>query len=161
LNLDAVADLRQRLGRLVRQGPDAVCLAFRGLDLGYLATAIREAGYTKLLLALDDDRAALLAAGPNLQDTAIVSDAFVAELEPAALAFAQAYRAKYGQPPSRFAASAYDLVRAVAVAARPGAESAAPSRGGRLRAALVAGGGLPSVYGGELLVGEDGTVDHA
>jgi ABC-type branched-subunit amino acid transport system substrate-binding protein len=153
------ADLRSRLGRIARQAPEAVCLAFRGLELASLAVALREVGYAGLILTLDDDRATLLAAGPTLQDMVIVSDAFVAEPEPAA-AFAKAYQAKYNQAPSRFAATAYDAVRALAAAARSGPDGRLLARGGQLRAALVSRGAFESVFGGELAVKDDGVVER-
>lgn len=153
------ADLRSRLGRIARQAPEAVCLAFRGLELGSMAVALREVGYAGLLLTLDDDRATLLAAGPTLQDMVIVSDAFVAEPEPAA-AFAKAYQAKYKQAPSRFAATAYDAVRVLAAAARSGPADRLLDRGGQLRAALVSRRTFESVFGGELVVRDDGVVER-
>jgi ABC-type branched-subunit amino acid transport system substrate-binding protein len=159
LSTDA-GDLRSRLGRIVRQAPEAICLAYRGLELGAMTVALRQAGYAGLLLALDDDRAALLAAGPGLQDMVMVSDAFVAEPEPAA-AFAKAYRAKYGdQAPSRFAASAYDAVRALAIAARSGPDGRLVSRGSQLRAALVGRRAFESVFGGDVVVRDDGVVER-
>src|SRR5206468_5662752 len=117
LSLDA-PDLRRRLTHLARLAPEAVCLAFRGENLGDLARRVREAGYTGLLLGPDDDRAALLAAGPSLSDSVLLADALVPEPDSRGARFAKAYEAKVGRSPSRFAANAYDTVSILADAAR-------------------------------------------
>jgi ABC-type branched-subunit amino acid transport system substrate-binding protein len=160
LSLDA-SDLRTRVGRVARLGPDAVCLAFQGVELGTLAAGLRDAGYGGLVLALDDDRGALLAAGPTLGDVIVLSDAFVPEPGSSGSRFARAYETKHGHAPSRFAANAYEAVKTLAEAARLSAEAGRPvTGGGRLREALLARRTFPSVYGGELRVRDDGTLEH-
>jgi ABC-type branched-subunit amino acid transport system substrate-binding protein len=154
-------DLPARLGRVARLVPEAVCLVYQGVELGTVAAALRGAGYAGLILALDDSRAALLAGGPTLGDMIVLSDAFVAEPDSPGAPFAKAYEAKHGHPPTRFAASAYDAVRALAEAARLAAEAGRPvTGGGRLREALLARRTFPSVYGGELSVRDDGSFLH-
>ncbi|PYM61772.1 MAG: hypothetical protein DMD79_12015 [Candidatus Rokuibacteriota bacterium] len=160
LSLDA-PDLRARVGRVARLAPDAVCLAFRGVELGSLAAGLRDAGYGGLVLALDDDRGALLAAGPTLGDVIVLSDAFVPEPDSAGSRFARAYETKHGHAPSLFAANAYEAVKTLAETARLSAEAGRPlTGGGRLRQALLARRTFPSVYGGELRVRDDGTIEH-
>ncbi|PYM54398.1 MAG: hypothetical protein DMD79_24625, partial [Candidatus Rokuibacteriota bacterium] len=150
LSLDA-PDLRTRVGRVARLAPDAVCLAFQGVELGTLAAGLRDAGYGGLVLALDDDRGALLAAGPTLGDVIVLSDAFVPEPDSSSSRFARAYETKHGHAPSRFAANAYEAVKTLAESARLSAEAGRPvTGGGRLRQALLARRTFPSVYGGEL-----------
>ena len=158
LNAEA-GDLHARLVRIARQAPDAVSLAYRGVELGTVATALREAGYTGLLLALDDDRAALLAAGDDLRDMVILSDAFVPVPDSHGERFAKVYQERHAQAPSRFAATAFDAVYALAVAWS--APEGRPGPGGsRLRAALLGKPAYPSVFGGELTVKDDGAVEH-
>ena len=62
VSLDA-SDLRSRLRAVARLAPEAVVLGFQGTALGEAARALRDAGYAGQLLAMDDDRAALLAGG--------------------------------------------------------------------------------------------------
>jgi branched-chain amino acid transport system substrate-binding protein len=158
VTLDAV-DLPARLRRLVRARPDAVVLGFRGVDLADLAIRLREAGYAGPLALLDDDPAALLAAGPELRDTLVVADAFRPEPGSDGDRFAAAYAKKFGKPPSRHAATAYDAVTLVAAGLRQAmAERGGTPGGGRLREALLARARFDSVYGGELRLREDGTV---
>jgi ABC-type branched-subunit amino acid transport system substrate-binding protein len=156
LSLDA-ADLRARLRPLARSAPEAILLGYQGAALGEAALAVRSAGYAGRLLAVDDDRAALLAAGPALDGTLILSDAFVPVPGTRGARFARSYEARHGQPPSRFAASAYEiavlLADAVPAALRGGALS-----GARLRDILVAGRQHPSLYAGPLRVRDDGMV---
>ena len=134
-------------------------LAYRGVELGTVATALRGAGYTGLLLALDDDRAALLAAGDDLRDMVILSDAFVPVPDSHGERFAKVYQERHAQAPSRFAATAFDAVYALAVAWS--APEGRPGPGGsRLRAALLGKPAYPSVFGGELTVKDDGAVEH-
>jgi len=154
-------DLSPRLARIARLAPEAVCLAFRGPDLGDLARRLREAGYPGLLLALDDDPAALLAAGPTLADMVVLVDAFVPEPESRGARFAKAYEAKFKRPPSRFAANAYDTVTMITEGARAAFQSGRAIPGGaRLREALLARRAFPSVYGSEVVIRDDGTFDR-
>lgn len=154
-------DLPVRLARVARLRPEAVCLAFRGQDLGELARRLREAGYAGLLLALDDDPAALLTAGPALSDTMLLVDRFVPEPETRGARFAKAYEAKFGRSPSRFAANAYDAVSILAEATRVALQEGRgiPS-GARLRETLLARRAFPSVYGGQIVVRDDGTLER-
>ena len=52
-------------------------LGFEGAALGEAARSLRDAGYAGLILAVDDDRAAVLAGGRALDGALILSDAFV------------------------------------------------------------------------------------
>jgi ABC-type branched-subunit amino acid transport system substrate-binding protein len=153
LSLDA-AELRSRLRPVARSAPEAVVLGYQGAALGEAARALRSAGYAGRLLAVDDDRAALLAGGPALDGALILADAFVPVAGTRGARFARAYEARHFQPPSRFAASAYEtavlLADAVPRALRGGAIS-----GSRLRAALV-GRRAPSLYAGDVMVRDDG-----
>jgi branched-chain amino acid transport system substrate-binding protein len=158
LTLEA-PDLASRLRQVVRRAPEAVVLGFRGPDLGDLAARLREAGYVGPLLIVDDDPAALLAAGPALQGATVVSDAFVPELGTLGERFAEAYAKKFGGAPSRYAAAGYDAVQLVANAVRSALEQRrGPPGGGRLREALLAGRRFPSVFGGAVAVREDGSL---
>jgi ABC-type branched-subunit amino acid transport system substrate-binding protein len=155
LSLDA-ADRRSRLRAVARAGPEAVALGYQGAALGEAARALRDAGYQGQLLAADDDRAALFAGGPALDGARLLADAFVAIPGTRGARFARAYEARHGQPPSRFAASAYEaavlLTDATSAAMRAGTVS-----GSRLREALVAARGFPSLYAGDVVVRDDGT----
>ena len=106
-------------------------LGFQGPALGEAARALRDAGYAGLILAADDDRAALLAGGRALDGALLLSDAFVPLPGTRGARFARAYEARHGQPPSRFAASAYETAMLLAEAAQaPSARDAAsPARG--------------------------------
>lgn len=152
-------DLAARLRQLVRLAPDGVLLGFRGAELGEMAAAVRRAGYRGPLLALDDDRGALLAAGGALDDAAILTDAFVPEPDSRAARFAAAYTARFGSAPSRYAANAYDAVVVVAEGLRAARSQGHELPGGRqLREALLAQRGFPSLYGGRLVLRDDGTL---
>ncbi|HEV8673207.1 MAG TPA: ABC transporter substrate-binding protein [Methylomirabilota bacterium] len=160
VSLDA-PDLAARLRRLVRVGPDAVVLGFRGADLGDLALRLREAGYAGPLALLDDDPIALLAAGPGLQNAAVIADAFRPEPGSAGARFTDVYTKKFGSAPSGHAATAYDAVTLVAAGLRQAmAERGGPPGGGRLRDVLLARRRFDSVYGGELRLRDDGTVSR-
>jgi ABC-type branched-subunit amino acid transport system substrate-binding protein len=151
-------DLRARLRRLVRSGAQAVVTGFRGVAVGELAHALRAAGYTGLLLVADDDRAAILAAGPALGDARLLGDAFVPLPGTRGARFARAYEAKYQRPPSRFAAAAYEAVVLLADGARLAARDGARATGAGVREALVAAGRFPSLHAGDVIVREDGTL---
>jgi branched-chain amino acid transport system substrate-binding protein len=154
-------DLGRRIREVARLSPEAICLGVRGRELGELARRIREAGYAGLLLGLDDDPAALLAAGPDLGDTELVADAFVPAPDSRGARFARAYEARYKRSPSRFAASAYDAVVMLAEAAGDTLREGGPVPGGaRLRASLAVRRTFPSVYGGTLRVRDDGVVER-
>ena len=155
LSLDA-ADLRSRLRAVARSGPEAVVLGYQGAALGEAARALRSAGYAGRLLAVDDDRAALLAGGPALDGALILSDAFVPVPGTRGARFARAYEARHAQPPSRFAASAYETAVLLADAA-PRALRGGILSGSRLRAAL-GGRRSPSLYAGDVVVRDDGTL---
>jgi branched-chain amino acid transport system substrate-binding protein len=160
LHLDA-PDLTARLGRVARLAPDAVCLAFRGQELGDLARRLREAGYPGLLLALDDDPALIHAAGPAVSDLVLLSDAFMAEPDAPSALFARTYEAKFGRAPSRFAANAYDAVTILAEGARLALQGRRdPPGGGRLREAILARRAFPSIYGGQVVVRDDGSFER-
>ena len=156
LSLDA-ADLRARLRPVARSAPEAVLLGYQGAALGEAARALRSAGYAGRLLAVDDDRAALLAAGPALDGALILTDAFVPVPGTRGARFARAYEAEHGQPPSRFAASAYEVAVLLADAA-PAALRAGGLSGSRLREVLVGARRYPSLYAGDIRVRNDGTI---
>ncbi len=160
LTLDA-PDLGARLGQLTRTAPDAVLLAFRGPDLGDLAARLRGAGYRGQLLAVDDDPAALLAAGPALDGALILTEAFVPEPGSAGERFALAYKEKFKSAASRYAANAYEAVGTVAEAIRTAREQGASAPGGsRLRETLLARRTFPSLYGGRIVLRDDGTLER-
>jgi ABC-type branched-subunit amino acid transport system substrate-binding protein len=161
LTLDA-PDVRSRLVRLTRQGPEAIALGFQGRDLGELVRRLREAGYQGLLLALDDDRTVLLAAGPEISNLEILSDAFVPEPDTLGARFATAFEQRHHRPPSRHAAAAYDVASFVGRSAQRMLEEGRelPRTGGALRATILAGRTFPSVFGGQLTVRDDGTLDR-
>lgn len=154
-------DLAARLGQVARARPDAVLLGFRGPTLGDVAARLRDARYRGLLLALDDDPAALLAAGSALDGATVLADAFVAEAGPESARFAHAYKAKFGSVPSRYAANAYEAVAIVAEAIRTAREQGASAPGGaRLREAMLARRVFASVYGGRVALRDDGTLER-
>lgn len=157
VSLDA-SDLRPRLRAVARVAPEAVVLGFQGVALGEAARALRDAGYTGLLLAADDDRAALLAAGDALGGALILADAFVPVPGSRGARFARAYEARHGQPPSRFAASAYEAATLLAEAAHRSLREGRGVAGSRLRDVLAAGRRFPSLYAGDLVVRDDGTL---
>ena len=157
VSLDS-SDLRTRLRAASRTGPDAILLGYQGAALGDMANALRGAGYAGQLLAVDDDRAALLAGGPALDGALVLSDAFVPVPGSRGARFAKAYEAHTGSPPSRFAASAYEAATLLATAAGRVARGGRGVTGSRLRDALVAERTFPSLYAGELIVRDDGTI---
>jgi ABC-type branched-subunit amino acid transport system substrate-binding protein len=152
------SDLRSRLRTAARTGPDAILLGYQGAALGDVARALRGAGYTGQILAADDDRAALLAGGPALDGALILSDAFVPVPGSRGARFAKAYEARAGNPPSRFAANAYEAATLLATAAARVSRGGRGITGSRLRDALVAGRTFPSLYAGDLVVRDDGTI---
>ncbi len=151
-------DLGARLRELVRTAPGAVLLGFQDTELGDAVRALRDAGYAGPVLAPDDHRAAVLAAGGAAGDLHLLGDAFVPEPGSRGERFARAYQAKYQRPPSRFAAAAYDGTVLLADAARQVLERGTTLTGARLREALVAAGRSPSLFGGEVVIGDDGSV---
>jgi ABC-type branched-subunit amino acid transport system substrate-binding protein len=157
VSLDA-SDLRPRLRAVARVAPEAVVLGFQGVALGEAARALRDAGYAGLLLAADDDRAALLAAGDALGGALILADAFVPVPGSRGARFARAYEARHGQPPSRFAASAYEAATLLVEAAHRSLQEGRGVAGSRLRDVLAAGRRFPSLYAGDLVVRDDGTL---
>ena len=157
VSLDA-SDLRARLRPIARAAPEVAVLGFQGTALGEAARALRDAGYTGLLLATDDDRAAVLAAGSALDGALILSDAFVPVAGSRGARFARAYQARHGAPPSRFAASAYEVASLLAEGASRVLGDGRTLTGSRLRDALVAAQHLPSLYAGDLVIRDDGTV---
>ena len=159
LSLDA-ADLRSRLRSVARTAPEAVVLGFQGAALGEAARALRDAGYTGRLLAVDDDRAALLAGGRALDSALLLADAFVPVPGSRGARFARSYEARHGQPPSRFAAGAYEAVVLLAEAAHRALQGGRGLAGSRLRDALVAERRFPSLYAGEVVVRDDGTIER-
>lgn len=160
LSLDA-PDLGARLRELARLAPEAVLLGFHGVELGDLARAIREAGYAGLLLALDDDPGARLAAGPALDGAVILVDAFVPDAGSAGARFAESFRKRFGADPSRYAANAYEAVGLVAAGIQAAREAGGDTPGGaRLRQTLLARRAFPSLSGGQLLLREDGVIER-
>jgi ABC-type branched-subunit amino acid transport system substrate-binding protein len=158
LTLEA-SDLSSRIRQITRLAPEAIVLAFRGIDLGDMAARLREGGYRGGLYLLDDDPAVRLAAGPALQGAVLVSDAFASQAGSRAGRFAEAYKKKFGDSPSRYAASAYDAVVLVAAGIRTAAPDGRGIPGGaRLRETLVGLRDVPSVYGGQLTLREDGAL---
>jgi len=157
ISLDA-SDLRSRLRAATRSGPEAVLLGFQGAALGEAARALRGAGYAGQILAVDDDRAALLAGGSALEGALILSDAFVPVPGTRGARFAKAYEARHGRQPSRFAANAYEAATLLATAATHVAREGRSITGARLRDFIIRGGPFPSLYAGELVVRDDGTV---
>jgi hypothetical protein len=85
-----------------------------------------------------------------------LSDAFVPVPGTRGARFARAYEARHAQPPSRFAASAYETAVLLADAA-PRAMRGGALSGSRLRAAL-AGRRSPSLYAGDVVVRDDGVL---
>ena len=157
LSLEA-SDRRSRLRAVARAAPDAVVLGYQGAALGEAATALRDAGYAGRLFAVDDDRSALLAGGRALEGTMILADAFVPVPGTRGARFARSYEARHEQPPSRFAAAAYEATSLLVEAARVATRSGGAATGTRLRDALVAGQRFPSLYAGDVLVRDDGTI---
>ena len=157
VSLDA-SDLRSRLRAVVRGAPEAVVVGFQGVALGNAARALRDAGYPGQILAPDDDRAALLAAGRALDGALILADAFVPVPGSRGARFARAYEARHGEPPSRFAASAYEAATLLAEAAHRSLREGRGVSGSRLRDGLAGGRRFPSLYAGDLVVRDDGTV---
>jgi ABC-type branched-subunit amino acid transport system substrate-binding protein len=135
-------------------------LGFQGAALGEAARALRDAGYAGRLLAVDDDRAALLAAGRALDGAFILADAFVPVPGSRGARFARSYEARHGQPPSRFAAGAYEAAVLLVEAARRALPDGRGLVGSRLRDALVAERRFPSLYAGEVVVRDDGTIER-
>ena len=157
VSLDA-SDLRPRLRAVARAGPEAVLLGFQGAALGEAARALRDAGYAGQILAADDDRAALLAGGKALEGALILSDAFVPVPGTRGARFAKAYEARHEHPPSRFAASAYEAATLLATAAGRAVREGRGLTGSRLRDILITERRFPSLYAGELVVRDDGTI---
>jgi ABC-type branched-subunit amino acid transport system substrate-binding protein len=157
LSLDA-PDLHARLRAAVRAAPEVIVLGFHGAALGEAARALRDAGHAGPILAVDDDRAALLAGGRALEGAMILGDAFVPVPGSRGARFARAYEARHGQPPSRFAASAYEAAVLLAEGAGRVLKGGATISGSRLRNALVAERRFPSLYAGDLVVRDDGTL---
>ncbi|HZS32168.1 MAG TPA: ABC transporter substrate-binding protein [Methylomirabilota bacterium] len=151
-------DLDAPLRRLVRTAPGAVLLGFQDTALGEAVRALRDAGYAGPLLAPDDHRAAVLAAGGDPGDLRLLGDAFVPEPGSRGERFARAYQAKHQRAPSRFAAAAYDGTVLLADAARQVLERGTALTGARLREALVAARRWPSLFGGEIVIGDDGSL---
>jgi ABC-type branched-subunit amino acid transport system substrate-binding protein len=152
------SDLRSRLRAATRSGPEAIVLGFEGAALGQAARALREAGHTGLILAVDDDRAAILAAGRALDGALLLSDAFVPVPGTRGALFARAYEARHSQPPSRFAANAYDVAILLFEAAERSVASGRGLTASRLREVLSTGGPFPSLYAGDLVLRDDGTL---
>ena len=157
VSLDA-SDLRSRLRAAMRSGPEALVLGFEGAALGEAARSLRDAGYTGLILAVDDDRAAVLAAGRALDGAMLLSDAFVPMPGSRGARFARAYEARHSRPPSRFAASAYEVAILLAEAAERSLASGRGVTASRLRDVLTTGGPFPSLYAGDLVLRDDGTL---
>jgi branched-chain amino acid transport system substrate-binding protein len=153
------SDLSSRIRQVTRLAPDAIVLGFRGMDLGDMAARLRDGGYRGGLYLLDDDPGVRLAAGPALQGAVLVSDAFVPQAGPRSERFAEAYKKKFGDSPSRHAASAYDAVVLVAAGIRATAADGRGTPGGaRLREALVGLRDVLSVYGGQVTLRGDGAL---
>ena len=157
VSLDA-SDLRSRLRAATRSGPEAVVLGFEGPALGEAARQLRDAGYSGLILAADDDRAAVLAGGRAIDGALLLSDGFVPLPGSRGARFARAYEARHGQPPSRFAASAYEIAILLADAAESSVASGRGVTASRLRDILSTRGPFPSLYAGDLAVRDDGTL---
>jgi ABC-type branched-subunit amino acid transport system substrate-binding protein len=157
VSLDA-SDLPSRLHAVARLGPEAVVLGYQGAELGQAARALRDAGFAGQILAADDDRGALLAGGRALDGALIMSDAFVPIPGTRGARFARAYEAHYGQAPSRFAASAYEAATLLATAGERVILNGRSLTGSRLRDILVTERRFPSLYAGELIVRDDGTI---
>jgi ABC-type branched-subunit amino acid transport system substrate-binding protein len=152
------SDLRARLRAVARLAPEAVVLGFQGTALGEAARAIRDAGYAGQILAMDDDRAALLAGGRAADGALILTDAFVPLPGTRGARFARAYEARHGQLPSRFAASAYETATLLAEAAELSIRQGRGVTGSRLREVLVGGRRFPSLYAGDVVVRDDGAI---
>jgi ABC-type branched-subunit amino acid transport system substrate-binding protein len=155
--LDA-PDLRSRLRAVARVSPEAVALGFQGTALGEAARALRDAGYSGPIVAMDDDRAVLLSGGRALEGALLLADAFVPVPGSRGARFARAYEGKYGRPPSRFAANAYEVAMLLVEAADRVRGEARGVSGSRLRDALGGGRKFPSLYAGDLTVRDDGTI---
>jgi branched-chain amino acid transport system substrate-binding protein len=160
LSLDA-PDLRTRLRQLARLGLDAVLLGFEGPDLGDLARQLRDAHVTAPILALDQDPSVLLAAGPAFAPAFVLAEVFVPEPSTRAARFSEAYQKKFGSAPSRYAANAYEALAIVleGLRAARGERRAAPG-GTRLRDLLLARRRFPSLYGGHVVLRDEGTFER-
>ena len=133
-------------------------LGFERGALGEAARSLRDAGYTGLILAVDDDRAAVLAGGRALDGAMLLSDAFVPMPGSRGARFARAYETRHSRPPSRFAASAYEVATLLAEAAERSLASGRGVTASRLRDVLTTGGPFPSLYAGDLVLRDDGTL---
>jgi hypothetical protein len=99
----------------------------------------------------------LLAAGPALDGALMLSDAFVPVPGTRGARFARAYEARHAQPPSRFAASAYEVAVLLADAAPPVLRSGRLS-GSRLREVIARSRQYASLYAGNIRLRDDGTL---
>jgi ABC-type branched-subunit amino acid transport system substrate-binding protein len=154
-------EARERLRRLARLAPDALLLGLEGPDLGDVVRQAREAGYPGFILALDDDPAVALAAGPALEPIVVLAEAFVAESGTRAARFAEAYQKKFATSPTRWAAQAYETVAMLAEGLRAARDAGGqPIRGTPLRDALVARGSFAALAGERLALREDGAVER-
>jgi branched-chain amino acid transport system substrate-binding protein len=152
-------DLAARMRQITRQAPEAVVLGFRGPDLGDLVARLRDGRFATALYLLDDDPTVGLAAGFALQHTMVVSDAFAPELSVRGGIFAETYARNYGAMPSRYAASAYDMMVFLGQGIRVALTRGRGTPGGtRLRETLLTLRDVPSVYGGTLVLWKDGTL---
>jgi substrate-binding family protein len=88
----------------------------------------------------------------------LLSDAFVPMPGSRGARFARAYEARHSQPPSRFAASAYEVAIVLAEAAERSLASGRGVTASRLRDVLTTGGPFPSLYAGDLVLRDDGTL---
>jgi branched-chain amino acid transport system substrate-binding protein len=152
------SDLVSRLRQVARLAPDALVLGYRGTDLAEVAARLREAGYQGALYLLDDDQEVRLAAGRALEGAVILSDTFAPKAGPRSERFAEGYKKKFGDTPSRYAASAYDAVVLVAAGIRAGTDGRGVPGGARLREAMLGLRDVPSVYGGPLTLRADGVL---
>ena len=153
------SDLASRLRHVTRLAPDALVLGYRGTELGDMAARLREVGYQGKLYLLDDDVEPRLAAGPALGNAVIVSEAFDAKAGARSERFAEGYKKKFGDAPSRYAASAYDAAVLVAAGIRAGTAGGRGVPGGaRLREVLLGLRDVPSLYGGPLTLRTDGAL---
>ena len=136
VSLDA-SDLRSRLRAAMRSGPEALVLGFEGAALG---EAAREPPRGRLHGAHPGrgrrSRRRSSPRGRALDGAMLLSDAFVPIPGSRGARFARAYEARHGQPPSRFAASAYEVAILLAEAAERSLASGRGVTASRLRDVL-------------------------
>lgn len=138
-------DFKPLIASMRSSAPDTVLLALFQVEAAQLFQQAREMGFAPTWLS----GASLF--NPQLIDLAgsaadgllLVSAFYPASDKPAVKAFVEAYQAKYGSEPSKFAAHSYDSVRLIADAIK----QAGSTDGAAVRDALAATNGFEGVIG--------------